>query len=116
MMSTMTPIQYVKYRLSQDYGSRALIMIHNLNQRMAELLQLEPLDSSVVDASTVEGETDPRTNFQLLLDDAFYPFLACLQAMEKCGVEKQIANGYCMRIVEEMPEEIFAKLVRGEHQ
>ena len=89
----MTGINYVKQRLRQDFGERAGVIERLFDQRMSELLH------------PVSLEDDLNRDFHLLLDDLFYPFLACLQAMQDSGVDAIIADQYCRRIAKEMPME-----------
>ena len=91
----MTGLEYVHHRLHQDFGaSRSQTIITLLDQYMEELTTPTELEDGV------------NADFQNLLADSVYPFLACLNAMIDAGVDIHIANRYCKRIAEEMPEEL----------
>lgn len=91
----MTGLEYVKYRLRQDFGETRANKIEDLlDGIMEELITPDPL------------EKDISSDFQLLLNDSVYPYLACSQAMQDAGVDIRIANRYVRKICDEMPEEM----------
>ena len=90
----MTAIQYVKENLQRDYGEKAEQIVPHLDAHMDEMRKSVGL---------AEGELNSR--FQDLLDDMLYPFLACMRAMEGCGIPETEADGHCRGLWDDMPIE-----------
>ena len=88
----MTGLEYVKHRLHNDFGEFANNIYPHLDSRMDELVEEYP--------------PDEIAEFEYLLSDSIYPFLACLHAMVAAGVEYGFAERYVKKLSEEIPEEV----------
>ena len=71
----MTGMEYVKSQLYQDFGEHADTIIQHLTVVMTELTTPDSLEDELT------------SDFQNLLNDSVYPFLACYQAMQDVGVD-----------------------------
>ena len=94
----MTGLQYVKRCLQQDFSDRAANIIPHLERAMFEL------------TTPTDIENELTSDFQDLLNDSVYPFLACYQAMQDAGVD--IAGRYVGKIRENKPSEMQGFVIK----
>lgn len=97
----MTPLEYVRNRLAKDYSDRANDITGLLDKRMAELNHPAGIT-----------EEEMQGDFQKLLTEALYPFIACIRALRDAGLAPEEADRYARTIWDEMPVEMKREIVQ----